>query len=57
MESSVECYAMAEQCEQQAARVLDRRAREILLATAGSWRTLADVMKKEEAVFRKSSRT
>jgi hypothetical protein len=52
MKTSGECYAMAEQCERQAGTVQNKRAREILLATAESWRKLADDIKKEEAIFR-----
>jgi hypothetical protein len=56
MESSVECYAMAEQCERQAATVHSKRAREILLSAAEAWRRLGDDLKKEETTYRPSSR-
>jgi hypothetical protein len=38
METAPDCYAMAEQCEQQAATVKSDQPREILLEVAAKWR-------------------
>ena len=43
MESAVKCYAMADQCEEQAATT--HRTREILLELAANWRSLGDTLR------------
>jgi len=48
METSGECYQMANQCEQQAAEVKNPDARVILLEVAARWRSLGDVLKAAE---------
>jgi hypothetical protein len=48
MDTSRECYQMANQCEQQAALVHNPHARQILLEVAGKWRKLGDELKVRE---------
>jgi len=45
MESAVKCYAMADQCEEQAATIHNAKAREILLEVAANWRSLGDTLR------------
>jgi len=49
MDTSRECYQMANQCEQQAAVVHNQQARQILLEVAARWRRLGDELKAKEA--------
>ena len=49
MDTSRECYQMANQCEQQAAVVHNKQARQILLEVAIKWRRLANELKAREA--------
>ena len=50
MDTPLECYAMVDQGEREAAEVHNMRAREILLSAATSWRKLGDAIEKVEAL-------
>jgi hypothetical protein len=45
IETAAECYAIAQQCEQQAATFNTDRARQILLDVGAKWRGLGDELK------------
>ena len=45
METTAECYAMADQCEEQAATIYNAQAREVLLEVAANWRSLGDTLR------------
>jgi hypothetical protein len=55
METAPECYAMATQCERQAATVKNPEARQILLEVAAKWRELGDQIRDREASIRRAS--
>lgn len=48
METSAECYAMAEHCERKALEARSVLARETLLDVAAGWRTVGDDLKARE---------
>jgi hypothetical protein len=51
MESSIECYVMAAQCERQAAEVKSEPTHQILLAAAAAWRRLGDQSRQREKIL------
>lgn len=54
MATSAECYAMARQCEAEAAKTPRPQARQLLLVAAAKWRELGDQIRAQES--RASSR-
>jgi hypothetical protein len=50
MESALECYAMAVQCERKAEEAESERRRSILLGVAAAWRRLGDDLKAKERI-------
>jgi hypothetical protein len=48
MEKSLHYYAIAEQCEREAAEASHEQTREIMLEAAAQWRRLGDEAKSDE---------
>ena len=55
METAAECYAIAQQCEEQAATFTSDRARQILLDVGAKWSGLGDELKARATPSRPSA--
>lgn len=56
MMSRIQCLTKADQCERLAANCLDDKDQQVLVATAGHWRTLAGVADDQESRRQEAAR-